>query len=70
MKCFDSYCGSDKIISVTPKKLLKTNISEKKATFTVKKFVWPPFPVISSMERLMEFFVGVHIAFWQSLCKL
>ena len=50
--------------------LLKTQIPEQKATFPVKKFIWPTFPVVSSMVSLVEIFVGVHNAFWQSWCKL
>ena len=36
-RCFDNYCGSYKFISVTPKRLLKTQIFEEKATFPVQK---------------------------------
>ena len=40
-KFFDNYCGSYRINSVTPKKLLKTQTFEKKANFPVKKSFWP-----------------------------
>ena len=40
---FEIYCGSYNIISVTPKRLLKTQSFEKKANFPVKKRFWPVF---------------------------
>ena len=36
-RCSDNYCGSYKIISVTPKKLLKTQLFEKKGNFLSEK---------------------------------
>ena len=36
-KKFGNYCGSNKNKSLAPKRLLKTQISEKKATFPLKK---------------------------------
>ena len=36
----DNYCGSYKIISVTPKRLLKTQIFEQKGNFPVNKIFW------------------------------
>ena len=47
--CFDNYCGSYKITSLTHNGLLKTQISEQKATFPVEKTLWPVFS--RSIER-------------------
>ena len=42
-KYFDNYCGSYKIISLGPKRLLKTQDFEKKAIFPVNKGFRPTF---------------------------
>ena len=40
-KFFDNYCGSYRINSVTPKKLLKTQSFEKKGKLSSEKSFWP-----------------------------
>ena len=40
-KVFWQYCGSNKINSLGPKRLLKTQIFEKKAIFAEKERFWP-----------------------------
>ena len=47
----DNYCGSYRINSVTPKKLLKTQLFEKKAKFPVKKSFWPVFSPILECDK-------------------
>ena len=69
-RCFDSYCESYKTFSVTPKRLLKTQIFEEKANFPVKKKVWPFFPNLSSVKDLSGQFMRVHKVFRQLLWKL
>ena len=70
MKCFDIYCGRDNILSVTPKKLLKTQIPEKEANFQMKKKCltnisrnieyWKPHGVsCGGTQRLLTIFVQV-----------
>ena len=44
-----------------PKRLLKTQIFEKKkATFTVKIIFWPIFFVVSDMANVREAFLSVE----------
>ena len=47
----DFYCGSYSVNSVTPKKLLKTQLFEKKANFPVKKSFWPVFSLILECDK-------------------
>ena len=42
-KFFDNSCGSHRINSVTPKKLLKTQTFEKKGKLSSEKSFWPVF---------------------------
>ena len=43
---------SYKIICASPKRLLKTQIFEKKATFPMKKISWPIILVVSNMRNV------------------
>ena len=51
-RCFDIYCGSYSVNSVTPKKLLKTQLFEKKGKF-------------SSEEKILANFLA-HSGVWQT----
>ena len=51
-RCFDIYCGSYSVNTVTPKKLLKTQLFEKKANFPVKKRFSPFFGAFWSVTNL------------------
>ena len=42
-KFFDNYCGSYRINSVTPKKLLETQCFEKKGKFSSEEKIWAKF---------------------------
>ena len=67
----DKYCGSYKIISVKPKRLLKTQIFEKKMhTFQRRKDIGLFFLALSSVTSLMKQFIRIHKVFWQILWKL
>ena len=62
--------ASCKIISVTPNRLLKTQIFEKKGyIFRRKSFFGQFFLVLSSRTDVREQFIRVHNAFWQLLAK-
>ena len=50
-KFFDNYCGSYRINSVTPKKLLKTQLFEIKANFQLKKSFCPVFSLILESDK-------------------
>ena len=54
---YDIQCASYKIISVTPNRLLKTQIFEKKAIFPAKKIFRPFFLVLSSRTDVKEQFI-------------
>ena len=69
-KFFDNYCGSYRINSVTPKKLLKTQTFEKKANFQVKRVFGLFFLAFSSVTNLKGQFFRVHKVLWQLLWKL
>ena len=56
----DKYCGSYRILSVTPKRLLDTHIFEKKGSFPVKKTFWPIFLVASNITYIREHFMRVQ----------
>ena len=57
----DKYCGSYRILSLAPKRLLGTDvIEEKKAIFPVEKILRPIFLVLSSMTSLSEQSTRVH----------
>ena len=69
-RCFDNYCGSYKIFSVTPKKLLKTQFFEKKATFPKQKINYPLFLILSNMKIPTKLSIAVNKVLWQPSCKL
>ena len=48
------YCESNKITSSGPKKLIKTQISEKKAIFPVKEKILPTFSRIIDHDKCQE----------------
>ena len=48
----NTYCGSYKIISLTPKRLMTTHFLKKKANFPVKKALWPNFPRSIECDKL------------------
>ena len=48
---FDSYCGSYRNNSVTPKKLLKTQFFEKKGKLSSEEKKWPKFCVIIDCNK-------------------
>ena len=51
-RCCGNYCGSNKINSLGPKRLLKTQIFEKKkAIFQEKKRFWPIFSRIIEYDK-------------------
>ena len=50
-RCFGTYDASYKIISETPKMLLKTQNFEKKAMIPVKKRFWPIFSRIIECDK-------------------
>ena len=63
--------ASYKINSVTPNRLLKTQIFEKKRLFLRRKsFFGPSFLVLSSRTDVRQQFIRVHNVFWQLLGKL
>ena len=70
MRFFDSYCGIYKIISVTAKRSVKTQISEKKTIIPVKKLVGQTFLIFSSMADLKEDFWRFQKIFWRFLYKI
>ena len=49
-----------KIISVTPKMLLKTKVFEKKANRSVVKYIGQPFPILSEPTKLRKQFIRVQ----------
>ena len=52
-KYFNFYCGSYNFVSVTPKEVVEnTNFKRKKATFPVKKRLWPIFCHIIECDKL------------------
>ena len=63
-------CGRFRVISASPKRLLRTKISEKKGKLSSEKNFWPIFPNLSSVIDLSGQFMGVHKVFWQLLWKL
>ena len=68
---FDTFCGSHKIIFVKPKRLLKTQVFGKKATFPLKKlFPRLLFLVSSNVTNLKQWFKRLHKLFWHLLSKL
>ena len=50
-KFFDNYCGSHRINSVIPKKLLKTKTFEKKGKLSSEKSFWPVFSLILESDK-------------------
>ena len=73
---FENYWGSYKIISGTRKRLLETQIFEKKAVFPVKKRFWPTFSCSSECDKPQVanckgakgipavFVEGIRLFFW------
>ena len=58
------YCGSYKIISVTAKRLLESQIFEKKmAVFPLKRLFRPIFFVVSNITSIREQFIKVQNGF-------
>ena len=51
---FDNYCGGHRINFVTPTRLLKTQISQKKAVLPMEKFLRQCFFVLSMLINLNE----------------
>ena len=66
----DIYCTCYKIISVTPKRWLKTQFFEKRQAFQRRIVFGLVFLVLSNMTNLRELFISVHKVFWQILWKL
>ena len=59
---FDNYCGSNRINSLEPKMLLKTQTSEK-SNLPSEKIYRPFFLVLSGMTNLREQLIRTHKAF-------
>ena len=57
-----TYCGSNRINSLGPKKSIETNFSKNKCSHGDKS-VWPIFVVLSSVKNLKKQFPGVHKLF-------
>ena len=67
----DNYCGSDRVNSVTHRKLLKTQTFEKiKANFQVKRVFGLFYLAFSSVTNLKGQYMMVHKVFWRLLWKL
>ena len=64
-----TFCGSFKILSVTPKRWLITKTFERRPSPTMKKYVGRPSIVLSSLSNLRERFIWVHKVYWRLLCK-
>ena len=64
------YCTCYKIISVTPKRWLKTQFFEKMQAFQRRIVFGLAFLVLSNMTNVRELFISVHKVFWQILWKL
>ena len=66
---FDNYCGSYKINTLGPKRLLRTQVFERKGTLSSKEIIWPIFLVLLNITNVREQIVRVHNVFSQLLCK-
>ena len=66
----DNYCGTFTSIFLATKKLLKTQVFDKKLSFMRKKFCRLFFLVLSSVSNLSGKFLRVQKVFWQLLWKL
>ena len=66
---YGNHRASYKTIFVTPKRLLKTQLYEKKTIFQRKNLFGRFFLVLSSMKNLMEHFIEVHQVLSQLFCK-
>ena len=64
---FGIYGVSYKIISLTPRSLLKTQVFEKKEPFQWRKDSSLFFPALSTVTNLRGQFLTVHKVFWQLL---
>ena len=70
-RCFDSCCGSYKILSVTYKRLLKTQILGKKRKLSSEeKLLACFFLAFSSVTNLRSQFMNIYKVFWQLMWKL
>ena len=59
----DNYCGSNRIISVSRKRLVKTQISVKKSNHSSEKKLLTIFLVLSSTANLRQQIITVHKVF-------
>ena len=66
---FGIYVVSQKIISSTPKRLLKTQAFEK-AIISMEKNIGKTFFMLSNLTKLREEPQRVRKVFWQLLCNL
>ena len=70
-KYFDNRCGRYRINSVTPTRLLKTQIFERKGKLSSEKmFLARFFLAFSSVTDLRDQFLNIHKLFRQILLKL
>ena len=67
---YDSRCASYMNISETSKRLLKTQVFEKKLFFRRKNYFGRFFVILPSLKSLRKQLLRVHVVFWQLLCKL
>ena len=63
----DIYCGSFKINSLGPKRLLKTQIFGAKGKLSSQEMISVFFLVFSTVTNLKGQYVKVQKAFWQLL---